>query len=144
MSNCIDIKINSTGYEKFIKKLKKENDCIVWVGAKTKTGYGIFRCMKINYRAHRVAYFLHYGNISNDLVLDHICRNRACCNPLHLREVTQTVNARENTLSVKSYCKNGHEFTNENTYLHKDSGRIKKRCKICCNQRNKKYRESDE
>ncbi len=44
--------------------------------------------------AHRVAYQLMIGQIGQGLVLDHLCKNRRCCNPEHLEPVT----IRENTL----------------------------------------------
>lgn len=33
------------------------------------------------------------GKLTPGLVVDHVCRNRACVNPSHLREVTQRDNA---------------------------------------------------
>lgn len=44
--------------------------------------------------AHRVAYFWLVGPVSDDLVIDHLCRNRRCVNPDHLEAVTQSVNVK--------------------------------------------------
>lgn len=41
---------------------------------------------------HRVTYADHWGEISPGQHIDHLCRNRACCNPLHLEAVTQAIN----------------------------------------------------
>jgi hypothetical protein len=69
--------------------------------------------------------FAHGSLPSDGLVLDHLCRVRACVNPMHMEPVT----ARENTLrgesfsaihAAKTHCVNGHPFTAENTYVPKD------------------------
>lgn len=45
-------------------------------------------------RMHRRAYEARYGQVPEGKVLDHLCGNRACCNPAHLEAVTQAVNVR--------------------------------------------------
>lgn len=45
-------------------------------------------------KAHIVAYELWFGPVPSPLELDHLCRNRACCNPAHLEAVTRSVNSR--------------------------------------------------
>lgn len=77
--------------------------------------------------SHRFAYELLVGPVPEGMQLDHLCRNRWCCNPEHLELVTP----RENTLrgvgpsavnAVKTHCKNGHEFTPENTRVDQRTG----------------------
>lgn len=41
---------------------------------------------------HRLLYTLLVGPIPDELVLDHKCKDRACCNPSHVEPVTQKVN----------------------------------------------------
>lgn len=48
---------------------------------------------------HRVVYELLVGPIPPGMDLDHLCRNRACCNPDHLEPVTRSVNNRRGALS---------------------------------------------
>lgn len=65
--------------------------------------------------AHRVSFELHKGPIPADLVVDHMCRNRACVNPDHLRLLTRGDNVLcGDTLSAanaaKMECINGHAF----------------------------------
>jgi hypothetical protein len=80
-----------------------------------ENGYGKWRAAPLTTRyAHRVVWELLVGSIPDGLVVDHQCRNRACCNPAHLRLVTPYVNATENSISplalnlAKDACHRGH------------------------------------
>jgi hypothetical protein len=66
--------------------------CLVWTGPGSGTGYGKFRRFRRSVFAHRFAYMALVGPIADGLVLDHLCRNRACVRPDHLDAVTQRVN----------------------------------------------------
>lgn len=90
---------------------------------------------------HRVAYEDKYGTIPEGMVLDHLCRNRACINPDHLEVVTQ----RENIMrgvgvaaknAQKTHCKRGHEFTGNNLYRYKG----KRMCRQCRNLHQREHR----
>lgn len=56
------------------------------------------------------------GSIPDGMVIDHLCRNRACVRPDHLEAVPQEVNVRRGASSnPHTHCRKGHEFTPENT-----------------------------
>lgn len=115
--------------------------CWPWMAAR-KDGYGAFstRTSKVG-RAHLISYQQLVGRVPDGLELDHLCRNRACVNPLHLEPVTHRVNARRGDagayLKIRDRCVHGHEYTEENTYSRAGGRR---ECRACIYERNRKYR----
>lgn len=111
------------------------NGCLLWVASVDQFGYGQFWFDGRRWRSHRWSYRRFVGELVPGLVIDHICRNRKCVNPEHLRQVTQ----RENTFAdgsiapaklnaEKDACVHGHPFTPDNIYVFADGGR---RCRTC-------------
>lgn len=99
-------------------------------------GYGRVFTNGIAKRAHRVIYELVNGKIPSNLVINHICRVRACVNPEHLEATTH----RDNILAGvgvaainkrKTHCKWGHEFTPENTRNYVIGGKPRRGCRTC-------------
>lgn len=72
-----------------------ENGCWEWVGNTDSQGYGRLtnRATRKMAGAHRFMYERLVGPVPAGLTLDHLCRNRACCNPSHLEPVTHRENA---------------------------------------------------
>lgn len=113
--------------------------CMNWNGHIRSDGYGVIWIKGIEYKTHRVAYHIYKGILSATNVIDHICKNKKCCNPDHLREVTQRINATENSLSPpsfnkkKTHCIRGHEFTPDNIYSNETGvyGGVWRKCLIC-------------
>lgn len=111
--------------------------CLEWQRGISTGGYGRVRYEGKQRQAHRVLYEALVAPVPSELDLDHLCRNRCCCEPSHLRPATR----RENLLSggtipsanaAKTHCPKGHEYSPENTYLYKNGSRM---CKICMKAR---------
>lgn len=141
-----------TIYQRIAERITiDENGCWIWNGAKIPAGYGHIRIKGRDKYTHIVMFELTKGDIPAGLELDHLCRNRACCNPEHLEAVTHKVNINRgsrnhgkrfrkiilvNGIPVP-ICKNGHLLTPDNV-ISENRG-TKTRCLIC---RRKSKRES--
>jgi predicted nucleic acid-binding Zn ribbon protein len=116
-----------------------QDGCLEWPGSTTSAGYGHMKASAGTWVVtHRLAFQLARGPIEPGLVLDHLCRNRRCCNPAHLRAVTQ----RENILAgssptirvhVSEGCAKGHDRA---TYGYARSDRPGQyECSACMKER---------
>lgn len=122
--------------------------CHEWTGTISVKGYGFVRhsgSLGGDYRtrlAHRVAFELAHGQINQDDVIDHLCRNRKCVNPDHLEQVSNEENLRRGLgyrlrNGMSSSCVNGHPYTEENTYRNPNNP-SDTRCRECARERNRK------
>jgi len=67
--------------------------------------------------AHRWAYSTYIAPLAEVQVCDHLCRRRACVNPLHIEPVTSGENVLRGTgvtavNALKTHCKHGHSLGN--------------------------------
>jgi len=122
-------KLDSKNYKRFIKKVNKTNGCWLWTAAKSDKGYGQFKLNGKASPAHRISYTHFVGTIPDGLHIDHLCRNRSCVNPDHLEPVSQRENMRRGEIwntsgkyqLKRTHCPRGHEYSDENTYVYKNS-----------------------
>jgi hypothetical protein len=120
------------------------NDCWIWTGYKINGGYGMVGYNGESVLVHRLIYSIEVGPVSSLLDLDHLCKNRACCNPAHLEPVTHLENVlRGNTGKhnlTKTCCRHGHEYSDSNTaIITGKNGKPERVCKQCRLEAHKRY-----
>lgn len=122
--------------------------CIPWPGTLDKWGYG-------SGNAHRRVYEKVVGLVPLGMQLDHLCHtadptcaggvtcaHRACVNPAHMEPVTQWENAARGVRAQQTHCKQGHEFTPENTRMRGRTGRddySHRDCRACNREAARRY-----
>ena len=89
---------------------KKDKDsCWEWTAYRDKDGYGQLGFIgKSPWKAHRISWFLHSGEIPAGMLICHHCDNPGCVNPNHLFLGTQTDNLQD--ASKKGRVKNNYKI----------------------------------
>lgn len=119
--------------------VEDENGCWIFTGPIRPDGYGVIGVGPRGagvLRTHRVTYEFFVAEIPAGLHMDHLCRVRACCNPWHLDPVPTGINTGRGVRKTQqTHCKQGHEFTPENT---KQTTR-QRTCLTCSRKANRDY-----
>ena len=137
--------------------LYKGTPCWVWTAAKNPAGYGCFHIGSMidgsrrMVLAHRFAYFKLIIPIPKGLEPDHLCRNHACVNPIHLEIVTHRINSERgeglvragqnnymaNIYRNKTFCPHGHSYDAINTYINPNTHH--RSCRECARQSHRRW-----
>lgn len=108
--------------------------CWIWAAYVDPGGYGRFSVVGQSLRAHRITYRALVGPIPDGREIDHRCRVRACCNPLHLEAVSHRENLYRGMAPAainrrRAHCKRGHELTIATR--SNGPGRVARYCVVC-------------
>jgi hypothetical protein len=119
----------------FWDRVEKTEGCWIWTGAR----YGEYGRIRIDYRpvlAHRYVYESFIGPIDPGKGVFHHCDTPLCVRPDHLFSGTQSDNVADMIAkgrhgkynALKTVCKNGHPFDEQNTRHRPGGGRA---CRTC-------------
>jgi hypothetical protein len=146
IKRALRFKNTATSWQKpilvrFFERIFFCGECWEWNGALNEDGYGRFSlCMggeESRWQAHRASYHIFKGAIGPDMTIDHVCKNRKCVNPFHLRQLTILENVVISYGStwikrrMQTHCLRGHPFDEANTYLRSNG---KRNCRACARE----------
>jgi hypothetical protein len=114
--------------------------CWVWINPGNR-GYGSVRINGKHAPSHKALFEHANGPIHAGFELDHLCKNKACCNPDHLEIVTHKENNKRDPGAwknkEKTHCLRGHPLSGDNLYVTNEGYR---QCKECAALRHLKFR----
>jgi hypothetical protein len=130
--------------DRIILRSEWQGPCLVFTGARDGGGYGRIH-HKGQHNVHRLAWQLLVGDIPDGMHLDHLCRNPPCWWSDHLQVVTLVENVERGYGPIaqharRTHCKQGHEFTEANTYIAPSDGKraARRKCRACNRERSRK------
>lgn len=131
------------------RTVESDSGCWIWTGQLDESGYGKFKMRgRRSTGSHRASWLVYRGDIPEGLVVDHLCRNRACVNPWHMDLVTVRVNTRRGEMAGRvghakdTHCKNGHPFSGANLYVYRErSGYVRRVCIECRRRRSRAWKD---
>jgi hypothetical protein len=97
--------------DRLLRRTTMVGCCWVHEGARTRDGYGRILVgsrtdgTRRNALAHRAAYEELVGPVPEGAELDHLCRRKACWNPLHVEPVPHRVNMKRSAPFSRRYGK---------------------------------------
>lgn len=138
-------------FEQIMEKLqlnsKKDEltGCLLWQGGMDSGGYGWISIGHETITVHRISAVINLKLNPLDKTQWALhklnCPNRNCWNPEHLYVGSRQENNRDRYFSnPRTHCKQGHEYTPENTYFYKSGS---KACLECQRQYRKARYKND-
>lgn len=125
-----------------------DSGCWEFTGTKTHDGYGRFKAWNaskkkyVSHLAHRVSYYIFKEHFYNEEHVLHRCDNPPCIRPDHLFLGDNKINVADKMAKGRhagqkqTHCKQGHEFTPDNTVPRSEGGKY---CKLCRDERTKRW-----
>lgn len=94
----LNINLQKRNQTKVLQQMRKDEEtgCWNWTGQISNSGYGRIMLKteqgNITFSAHRASFALFKAPLNKDTVLMHICKNRLCINPEHMKIMNEDDN----------------------------------------------------
>lgn len=128
-----------TKFDEYLSRSRREDGCWPWAGPMHKLGYGLSSRPgppRQKGMAHRMVWEYLVGPIPPGMTIDHVCLNRGCVNPAHMRLLTQSQNVKARCemipAAIRSSCDHQRETDANGKLLV---------CKVCYDAAITRYRE---
>lgn len=121
--------------KRFWPKVEKGENCWIWKAFTTYEGYGRLSCTQygkeVQYLAHRVSWWLFYGDDPGLMEVCHACDTPPCVRPDHLFLGTQADNLRDMYKKGRNDCSHLPKFLNGEANINavitkEDAAKIKR------------------
>lgn len=104
-------KMYSSPEEALRERVIPSGECLLWTGSKNSRGYGKLAIRRDGEKprfvyVHRFSWEVHHGPIPNGVHIDHLCHNRSCVNPKHLR-LSDNITNHQNLKGARSDSRSG-------------------------------------
>lgn len=139
-----DDEYNARWMQRALSRVKQDaNGCWIWQGHKSHRGYGSLPNRVLGgLHVHRILYQLTFGKkLGRWDYVCHTCDVPSCVNPTHMWIGTPADNQKDMQVKKRgkyqkaTHCKQGHEFTPENTWVHSRTNH--RHCRTCARIKNR-------
>ena len=138
-----------TPEQRFMNSVKVvSNKCWIWTGNIRSYRYGVFWLNGKRVVAHRLMHEWLVGPIPDKYSVHHICENKLCVNPEHLRAMSESehyhVHPSRQTQKKKTHCPKGHPYSGDNLVVRQGKkGGEARICRTCRRASWNKYARKD-
>lgn len=130
--------VSEKDINRFVQKFAtSERGCYLWLGSKTKAGYGQFHIGKRKVLAHRFSYFvlkehlweIPLGTNTSAESVSHLCGNTSCVSPEHLVLEPLSDNKQRSSSRI-THCPAGHPL-DKNISQWSFENQKRRKCSAC-------------